>query len=154
MATEGEVIDLIYALVRCEKPDTVVETGTYHGHGTQAIANALVKNGKGHLWTVENDPALQYVQHPQITYVTADSVAWSADQAPDYIDLAFVDCGPPEIRVQVAANLYPRLRPNGLMLVHDTEFYTSAFVETIIETAGKPALHMPTLNGITLWRKQ
>ena len=55
MRTEGEVLDLIYALVCIEKPEVCVETGTYHGHGTRAIMEGLESNGKGHLWTVEND---------------------------------------------------------------------------------------------------
>ena len=60
MATEGEVLDLIYALVCIEKPEVCVETGTYHGHGTRAIMEGLESNGKGHLWTVEETKAFNH----------------------------------------------------------------------------------------------
>ena len=156
MATEGEVLDLIYALVCIEKPEVCVETGTYHGHGTRAIMEGLESNGKGHLWTVENDKEMVYAPQDRVTYNFADSVEWSANEAPDGIDFAFVDCGPPEVRVEVFKNLLPKMNVGKLILVHDTDFYEHQYLDALREAAymngGDEMLHFPALNGVTAWR--
>lgn len=154
MATEGEVLDLIYALVCIEKPEVCVETGTYHGHGTRAIMEGLESNGKGHLWTVENDKEMVYAPQDRVTYNFADSVEWSANEAPDGIDFAFVDCGEPAIRVEVARNLWPKLNPGKLMLVHDVTFYEDEFLHALEDVAGQRApVVFKALNGLAVWRK-
>lgn len=45
--------DLIYGMVRGLRPKIVLETGTHKGRSTRAICEALLKNGQGHLWTVD-----------------------------------------------------------------------------------------------------
>ncbi len=45
-----------YPLVRATQPDHVVETGTHLGLGSCAIAAALLRNGHGHLTTIDVDP--------------------------------------------------------------------------------------------------
>lgn len=45
-----------YALVRAVQPDHVVEAGTHLGLGSCAIGAALVRNGHGHLTTIDIDP--------------------------------------------------------------------------------------------------
>jgi predicted O-methyltransferase YrrM len=44
-----------YALVRAIEPDNVVETGTHLGLGSCVIAAALLRNGHGHLTTIDID---------------------------------------------------------------------------------------------------
>ena len=154
MRTEGEVLDLIYALVCIEKPEVCVETGTYHGHGTRAIMEGLESNGKGHLWTVENDREMVYAPQDRVTYNFADSVEWSANEAPDGIDFQFIDCGEPVTRVEVARNLWPKLKPGKLMLVHDVTFYEDAFLHALEEAVEQKAtMIFEALNGLAVWRK-
>lgn len=54
--TEDEYLQLLYALVYCLKPESVLETGTFKGYGSAAIAKGLRKNGFGKLTTVEFEP--------------------------------------------------------------------------------------------------
>ena len=45
-----------YAIVRAAQPENVVETGTHLGLGSCVIAAALLRNGHGHLTTIDVDP--------------------------------------------------------------------------------------------------
>ena len=155
MSTEGEVLQVLFALVRVEKPEICVETGTYMGHGTKAISDALEMNGRGHLWTIELDEAYEYASRDSVTYIQGDSVEWAANEAPDFIDLAFIDCGPPEIRVQAFANIFPKVKDDGLLLTHDVSFYEDAFLRELEESIGQQAdMVFPALNGLAIWRKK
>ena len=153
MATEGELLNLLSALVQVHKPLVCVETGTFNGHGAGAIADALQLNDKGHLWTIENDPdiAEKYASFEveRVTFLGGDSTEWDA---PDNIEFAFVDCGPPEIRIKAVENLLPKLKSGALMLVHDVAFYEVAFLEGLIKAVGyDPNIVFPALNGIAIW---
>lgn len=159
MATEGEVLELLCALIQVEKPEVVVETGTFAGHGTRAIQEGLQLNAKGHLWTVECDPELceQYAEMEldQVTFVCADSVEWAGDPTCSLpIDFAFVDCAEdPSGRVEVFARLLPKIRAGGVICAHDTDFYRyDDYLKRLVEIAGPYSLHIPALNGFTIWR--
>ena len=52
-STEVEVLNVIHAFVRLFKPNLVLETGTYHGMGSVALAAGLKENGFGTLHTLE-----------------------------------------------------------------------------------------------------
>ena len=52
-AVESNSAFLIYSLVRLLKPDKVVETGVANGHSTFFILNAILKNGKGTLYSID-----------------------------------------------------------------------------------------------------
>lgn len=155
MSTEQEVLQVIYGLVKAEKPEVVVETGTYHAHGANAIISGLRDNNKGHLWTVESHADLEYEPNDDVTFVRADSKEWARESAPDPIDFAFVDCADAEGRIEVFSALWPKVRDGGLIMVHDVEFYEDAFLEGLEEAAGQRAsLVLPTLNGLAIWRKK
>jgi predicted O-methyltransferase YrrM len=67
-----------YALVRAVQPDHVVETGTHLGLGSCAIAAALLRNGHGHLTTIDVDREAGYlIDEPWASVIdrrTGDSV--------------------------------------------------------------------------------
>ena len=50
---EDEYGELLYSLIRAAKPETVLETGSYHGETSVVICSALRKNGFGKLITIE-----------------------------------------------------------------------------------------------------
>jgi predicted O-methyltransferase YrrM len=153
MATEGEVLELIHAIIRITKPEICVETGTYHAHGTQAIANGLQMNGKGKVWTVEAHDDYEYSPHDFVEFIQADSVEWTANEAPKNIDFAFVDCGPPDVRIKAFTNLLPKMAPDGIIMVHDTAFYESKFLEQLSMAYGcPPNFNFPALNGVVGWQ--
>ncbi len=50
--------EILYVLVRANKPCCVIETGVYDGLGSAYILNAIAKNGKGKLYSIDkNDPS-------------------------------------------------------------------------------------------------
>ena len=49
-------IRAIWCLVRCLQPRHVVETGVAHGVTSRFILEALEKNGRGHLWSIDRPP--------------------------------------------------------------------------------------------------
>jgi predicted O-methyltransferase YrrM len=148
-ATEGEVLDLIHGIVRVHKPSVCVETGTLNGHGTEAIASALVRNDRGHLWTVENNPEYKYHPMDRVTFVGADSTLWDP---PGNIDFAFVDCGPPDVRFKAMARLLPFCQRGAILCTHDNWFYTDEFTAGMSKVIGKPPnIMFPALNGVAVW---
>ena len=156
-ACEGEVSDLIHTLVLATKPEVCVETGTYLGFTTKTISEALERNEKGHLWTVENDP--EFTQHyagmelPRTTFVDADSTEWCAsNDEPLAVDFAFVDSGHPFIRVQDVEGLKEKMKPGGLLLVHDVELYLPDFYGALIDILGPASIYLPTLHGLAIWQ--
>lgn len=50
-----------YALIRALQPEHIVETGTDKGLGSIVIASALMRNGNGHLTTIDVNPASGYL---------------------------------------------------------------------------------------------
>ena len=67
-----------YALVRVLKPNVVVETGTEKGLGSIVIAEALIKNGNGQLFTIDIEPTSGLLIGDRykgiITQITGDSI--------------------------------------------------------------------------------
>lgn len=53
MAVEYEIGLLLGSLVRCLKPETVIETGTHRGFATAMMAQGLKDNGSGILHTID-----------------------------------------------------------------------------------------------------
>lgn len=157
MATEGEVLELLCALVQVTKSEICVETGTFEGHGSRAISEGLRLNDKGHLWSVENDPGLarqlREAELDRTSFVEADSVEWSGSlDCPEEINFAWVDCHPdPAGRVEVFRNLHPKI--NGLIACHDSAFYREEdYLDRLTEIAGPPSLILPALNGFVAWQ--
>jgi hypothetical protein len=68
-----------YALVRILRPRHVVETGTDKGLGSCVLAAALLRNGEGHLTTIDVNPSSGYLMdglHSSVaTRIVGDSVA-------------------------------------------------------------------------------
>lgn len=123
-ATEVEVTAFVAALVRLVKPSVVVETGTYMGHTTSAIAEALAANTVGRVWTFETDQARALTayetlrDHVDAGRVVIHNTKATPDMLPARIDLAFLDSGMCDRQVDMDA-VWPRVTPGGLVLVHD-----------------------------------
>jgi methyltransferase family protein len=52
----------IWCLTRHLRPDKVVETGVAHGVTSRFILEALQKNGRGHLWSIDVPPLERFLQ--------------------------------------------------------------------------------------------
>jgi predicted O-methyltransferase YrrM len=74
-STELETLNLLNALIYAYKPHVVLETGTYLGYGTIAIASALKTNGFGKVHTIERH-----------SYLTREACANIKRYDPDLLD--------------------------------------------------------------------
>lgn len=154
-ASEDEVIELLAALVRAEKPKVVIEVGAHRGFASRAIGEALQRNGRGHLHTFELDPALAEETErrtdglPVTVHATGDTDA-AADFAGE-IDFLFVD-GFFATREPSIRHWLPSLREDALVAVHDTLKFSEPR-EAAMSFDAAERLHIITPRGLTLMRK-
>lgn len=66
-----------YALIRAVRPSHVVETGTDKGLGTCVMAAAILRNGTGHLTTMDVNPESGYLVQPPYSEVVSRRVGES-----------------------------------------------------------------------------
>jgi hypothetical protein len=53
---DAALVRAIWCLSRHRRPNTVVETGVAHGVTSRFILEALARNGRGHLWSIDRPP--------------------------------------------------------------------------------------------------
>ncbi len=99
----------------------VIELGVRTGNSTSAFLAAVEDHG-GHVWSVDIvEPDVPWRGHPQWTLIIGDDMD-VVDQLPDDADVLFIDTSHfytatiRELRMYV-----PKLRPGGVVLMHDTE---------------------------------
>jgi len=163
-ATEVEVLDFLYALVVMLKPQRVVETGCYHGFGTERLARGCKDNGFGVVYTCD-------VAHDSITRTWArmaehDLNAVSIKQCtgleliatvPDGIGLAFLDSGPDENRCYELRAILPKMTEGGVIAVHDHGihgFLREKYMPPLLRELGLQYLYFDTPRGLVIARKQ
>ncbi|WP_082364067.1 class I SAM-dependent methyltransferase [Rhodopseudomonas sp. AAP120] len=88
-STEVDYLDLLYGLVRCIKPRSVVETGCHFGISSTCIALALCENEKdgaenGRLLSIE-------IERTNLEHAIATAEAWGVLQHIDFIQGDSVD---------------------------------------------------------------
>lgn len=118
MAIELETGELLYALVREQKPDLVIESGTGRGIATEFLHAAVRRNEKGRIATFEPEEKFRiqaeekFWDYPEVEVY--DGTSEGTDLEPDFV---FVDCWG-KYRVPVIEYwLTHPLRP--LVVVHD-----------------------------------
>lgn len=131
MSTEQEVCDMLTALVWMLKPEVIVETGCYDGHGTEALVRGAHKNGSGQVYTCDIDHCrtvntLKRIQDAgllQNGYFVISQVSGVEliSSLPAPIDFAFLDSGgTPSVRGDELRTVVPKLSPWGVVAIHDT----------------------------------
>lgn len=159
-STEREAAELIGALVRALQPDLVVETGTAFGETTEQIVNALERNGRGYLFTLELE-----IEEERIAYVRGripESMRWelvitsSLEWVPPdgaVIDLLFSDTAR-DIRCEEVLRFLPWMRPGAIVAVHDSAWDMGPLRGWIENSIVRPglgrAIDLPTPRGLTL----
>lgn len=121
--TEHEVTLLVAAFIRAIQPEFVVETGTFVGHTTRAIAEALKANGHGRVAAIEIDPnRLADARETcaglddYIEFVGGSSLAYDP---PEPIGFAWLDSAT-DLRHLELDRFRPHLAPGAVVGVHDT----------------------------------
>ena len=135
-ASEEEVGDFLYGLVRLMQPECVVETGCYLGDTSLRIAQALKDNRHGHLHTCDTDKErAEFVMqrltgYPATVFVcSGESLIQSYPQA----QLAFIESGGDRDR-EIA------LLHESLVVLHDARWYK------------EPGLFFSTPRGISVFK--
>jgi prolipoprotein diacylglyceryl transferase len=162
MTAEVEVLEFLGSLVRTVKPHTVVETGTFMGISTLAIAEGLKANGFGKVITCEYDPAVwskakeRFAASGLADWIECRNESSLDTDAPSRIDLLFSDSDPP-LREKEVRRFLPQMNPNGLILMHDA----SSHLKTVREAALKmeqegliSAILMPTPRGLVIAQRR
>lgn len=120
-ATEDEVTQLVAAMVRSLRPDFVLETGTYQGHTTFAIADALIDNDVD-IVTIELDYERwlaaydAFLGDPNVTVVHGRSLDYVP---PKPIDFAWFDSAI-DIRADEFRYFHSYMHSRTVVGFHDT----------------------------------
>jgi predicted O-methyltransferase YrrM len=123
----GDIADflpMMYELACRDDVQTVIELGVREGHSTRALLAGLHETG-GHLWSVDCEPTHpdELAAHPSWTFVLGDDndpAVWA--QLPEQCDVAFIDTDHAYTHtVRELDLLAQRIRPGGIILLHDTE---------------------------------
>ena len=109
----------IERLIETHRVRYVVELGVRWGHSTSCFVNAVAS--RGHVWSVDIGPA-PYPQTRWWTFIQGnDTDPAVAAQLPDTCDLLFIDTSHAYEHTVAELALYgPRVRPGGLIVLHDT----------------------------------
>lgn len=62
-------------LIHKNRPDILVETGTYMGGSAMFYADCMDRAGKGCVISIDNNPGSKRPEHPRVIYLQGDSVA-------------------------------------------------------------------------------
>lgn len=157
---ETEVLDLLLVLTRLVKPTHVLETGTWLGLSSCAIARGLVANGFGELTTLEiNSEVHQAAQENIARYgfsaVVDARLASSMEFVPDRTyDMAIFD-SETNLRLSEFRRFRPWLKDGALVVFHDTAPHHQWVLAGIIALLQEGALHgvnFPTPRGVFVGR--
>lgn len=167
-AANVEEAEFLFALVAALKPRVCIETGTETGWTAAHIAAALEANNRGHLWTVELDPAaaqrsqdnldlhevgsrVTVVNQSALDFIR-DWAEWSAEK----IDFALLDTHIP-LRAEELAAIREKLSDNAIVAVHDTapDHPMAEGTELLkqLYASGLNVIHLSTPRGLTLLQK-
>jgi predicted O-methyltransferase YrrM len=124
---------LLYALIRASRPETVVEFGTSFGISTIYLAAAVADNGVGHVYSTEMSAAKVVAAQQNldeaglvkpVTILAGDARESLAD-LPGPIGFVLLD-GWKELCLPVLRMLEPRLIPGALVIADDSSFESMA----------------------------
>lgn len=101
----------------------VIELGVRGGQSTIALLAAVEVTG-GQLWSCDiADPRVDanIAAHPQWTFKLGDDLQ-AVDEAPESCDVLFIDTSHTYTQTLAELEAYgPKVRPGGIILMHDTE---------------------------------
>jgi predicted O-methyltransferase YrrM len=133
MPISPEAGQLLYALVRASRPETVVEFGTSFGISTIHLAAAVADNGTGHVVTTELSTAkvkaarsnLEQAGVDAVVTILAGDARQTLAEVPGPIGLVLLD-GWKDLSLPVLHLLEPRLAPGAIVAADDSSFASMA----------------------------
>ncbi len=152
-ATEAEVIEGIYGLMRLLQPEYVIETGSYEGDMSVAISAALAANGHGRLDCIEVDPDRASATAARVGENTRVHLMRSLDFEPDaHIDFAWLDSAA-EVRREEFMRFRSHMDSRSIVGIHDAGNHHNVPKMQInrLERDGLlRAIYLPTPRGLAL----
>ena len=156
VGSETEVSNFLQSLVYLTKPLFVIETGTFQGDGSIALAEGLRKNKIGHMVTIELDPILadkarkQLLGYP-VEVICGNSLTYTPTEP---IDLLFLD-SKRIMRKEEFLRFKPYLHKKSLIIWHDSSYRKQNHavydaIEELYHSGIIDRLLLPTPRGITL----
>jgi predicted O-methyltransferase YrrM len=118
MASEYEMHDFLYGLVRLMKPELVVETGCYHGLMTRRLGEAVSANGHGKVISCDVEPEQVSQAISRCEGLPVEVRLSKAEDLPELhdADLIFSDSSEQSRFLE-----YHRAKPGCVFLMHDTD---------------------------------
>ncbi len=162
MSAEVEVLDFLRQLVVTLKPNLVVETGTFMGVSTLAIAEGLKQNGFGRVITVEFDPKVFAKAKERIDasglgpWIDARNQSSLDLQVEGNIDLLFSDSDI-LVREREVRHFLPQVSPTGLILIHDASSLQKVVREAALRLEAEGLISVvlvPTPRGLVVAQKR
>lgn len=151
MASEHEVYDFLYGLVRLLKPKVILETGCYKGGATKSMARAARKNGIGKVFSCDTDYKLTadlLLDREQIGLPMSVNICTGHEHANMIkdVDFAFIDSSGDRVAEVNAL----QLSPNAVVVLHDSNRPQYKPIWTI--KPWKSIWHIATEQGITVFQ--
>lgn len=147
--TEHEVTELVAAFVRALQPEHCIETGSYMGQTSVAIAHALHRNGHGYLDTFEIDKERAFVTHTKLApwreYARVHECPVT-DYDPIDVDFAFID-SETDVRLDEFAHMVTASSNSAVFIFHDTRF---DWADQLHAMPSIRCLYLPTPRGVTI----
>src|SRR6185437_14136973 len=149
MASEYEVYDFLYALVRLLKPKVILETGCYKGGASRMMGEAARNNDIGSVVTCDTDPWMvgftaSLCKFLPVAIVQASGLELIAKTKE--VDLAFIDSSGDRVAEVQALNL----APNGVVVLHDAKRPQYQAIKTL--RPWKAIWEIDTVQGITVFQ--
>jgi predicted O-methyltransferase YrrM len=161
-STELEVLDFLKALVTTVKPQLVVETGTFLGYGTIALAQGLKSNGFGRIVTIEYDPVIFAKANERIKaagladWVESRNESSTESTINGKIDLLFSDSAL-GVREREIRRLLPQIGPRGLIAIHDASSHFKIVRDLALQMEQEGLMSvvmLPTPRGLVIAQKR
>jgi len=150
MASEHEVYDFLYGLVRLLKPKVIMETGCYKGGATERLSKAAWMNGIGDVWSCDTDSDMVKEAESKCIQLHCHILHCSGidfiTKHLNSVDFAFIDSSGD--RVEEVAAL--QLAPGAVVVLHDSNRPQYQTIWTI--RPWKAIWHIPTIQGITVFQ--
>lgn len=162
LSAEAEVLDFLKALVVAVKPELVLETGTFMGLSTMRIAEGLRENGFGRVITCESDAKVfaaareRFVQAGLAAWIDARNESSLELKIEGAIDLLYSD-SEQSLREREVRRFLPRIKPGGLILIHDADSATKVVREGALRLEREGLLSvvlLPTPRGLVVAQKR
>ena len=149
-ASEYEVYDFLYALVRLLKPKVILETGCYKGGATKRFVEGCKANGLGEVFTCDTDLG-------RIEETNSACEDWSGlyfghcdgvfhCKNTQNVDLAFIDSSGDRVAEIAALNL----APGGVVVLHDAKRPQYQAIKNL--RPWKSVWEIDTVQGVTVFQ--